>query len=314
MINKFLAGRGLLQRCAGLVIGLLVLAACEPSGRPVRGPQSAPVEKVAMGRFDLASNKRVELTAADFQAALQTLASEQIPGLEMALLKAQPSDTSFDLLLVTLALEDYEPSLIEPAAGTNELRGLDLLLGRAGAGVVGHSVLLGSFFVADFAPLEPLGLLQISGRELGPVQPHGYTRILGVGSDSLGVVHRGAFHRGLFASAVQVGPGIVEAGKLDINQTERRLPTYLRSFVGACGDRALLGVSFSRLHLYDVGLRLQAWLQEQKLVCDEVANLSGDRETLLVLPEAGGSSLLVYGDLQAPKTALLGFQPELSQP
>jgi hypothetical protein len=309
MINKFLASRGLLKRCVGLVISLLVLAACEPADRPTRGPQSAPVERVAMGRFDLASSERAELSAVDFQAALQALAGQQIPGLEMALLKAQPSDTSFDLLLVTLALEDYEPSLIEPAAGTNELRGFDLLLGRAATGTAEYSVLLGSFFVADFAPLEPLGLLQISGRELGPVQPHGYTRILGVSRNGLGVVHRGAFHRGLFASAVQVGPGIVEAGKLDINETERRLPTYLRSFVGACGDRALLGVSFARLHLYDVGQRLQAWLQEQNLVCDEVANLSGDRETLLVLPEAGGSSLLVYGDLQAPKTALLVFQP-----
>lgn len=307
MIKRFLANRSLLRRCAGLVICALVLVACEP-GRPARGPQNAPVERVAMGRFDLATAQHSPLAEADFQAALQTLEQEPPAGMQIALLKAQPSDTSADLLLVTLALEDYQASLVEPAVDTNELSGGDLLLGLAGTWPADRSVVLGSFFVAGFAPLEPLGLLQISGRDLGPLQPHGYTRILGVSRQGLGVVHRGAFHRGLFAAAVQVGPGIIEGGKLDINETERRLPTYLRSFVGACGDRALLGVSFARLHLYDVGQRLQEWLGSQNLACDEVVNLSGDRETLLVLPQSDGNGLLVYGDLEAPKTALLGFQ------
>lgn len=309
MIKHFLANRSLPRRYAGLVICTLLLAACEP-GRPARGPQNAPVEQVAMGRYDLATAQLAPLSQADFQAALQALAQQPPAGMQVALLKAEPDDTSADLLLVTLALDDYQASLVEPTTDTNELSGGELLQDRAGSWTAERSVVLGSFFVAGFAPLEPLGLLQISGRDLGPLQPHGYTRILGVSRQGLGVVHRGAFHRGLFASAVQVGPGIIEAGKLDINETERRLPTYLRSFVGACGDRALLGVSFARLHLYDVGQRLQGWLRAQNLACDEVANLSGDRETLLVLPQTDGNGLLVYGDLEAPKTALLGFQPE----
>ncbi len=307
MIKRFLANPSLLSWYAGLVIGMLLLAACEP-GRPARGPQNAPVEQVAMGRYDLASAQLAPLSQADFQEALQALAQQPPRGMQVALLKAQPEDVSADLLLVTLRVDDYQAGLVEPALGTNEVSGSELLQGRVEGWPADRSVILGSFFVAGFAPLEPLGLLQISGRDVGPLQPHGYTRILGVSRQGLGVVHRGAFHRGLFASAVQVGPGIVEGGKLDINETERRLPTYLRSFVGACGDRALLGVSFARLHLYDVGQRLQGWLTAQNLACDEVANLSGDRETLLVLPHRDGKGLLVYGDLNAPKTALLGFQ------
>lgn len=307
MIKHFFANPSLPRRYVGLAMCLLLLAACEP-GRPARGPQNVPVEQVSMARYDLASAQLAPLSQTDFQGALQALAQQPPTGMQVALLKAQPDDVSADLLLVTLAVDDYQASLIEPVAGTNEVSGGELLQGRAEGWPADRSVVLGSFFVAGFAPLEPLGLLQISGRDLGPLQPHGYTRILGVSRQGLGVVHRGAFHRGLFASAVQVGPGIIEGGKLDINETERRLPTYLRSFVGACGDRALLGVSFARLHLYDLGQRLQVWLRAQNLACDEVANLSGDRETLLVLPQADGNGLLVYGDLSAPKTALLGFQ------
>lgn len=312
MIDNFPAGSRLNKRSVWLVMGsllslLLLLSACDP-GPPARGPQSAPIERVSMARFDLATSEHSPLAIEDFHAALQNLGDSVGLGLDVALLKAQPSDPNFDLLLVTLNVEHYSARLVEPGVASNQLSGLDLIQGRAGSWLPARGLMLGSFFVAGFAPLEPLGLLQVNGREIGTLQPHGYTRILGVGRDGLGVVHRGAFHRGLFESAIQVGPGIVESGELDINETERRLPTYLRSFVGACGDRALLGVSFARLHLYDVGQRLQAWLADQDFTCDEVANLSGDRETLLVVPEPGGNSLLVYGDLDAPKTALLGFQ------
>ncbi len=109
---------------------------------------------------------------------------------------------------------------------------------------------------------------------------------------------------------MQVGPGIIEGGRLDINPTEVSLPQYLRSLFGVCGQRALLGVTFEPMHLYELGKLLETHLATSDptvLACDEVVNLSGDRETLLVLPEASGESLLVYGDPQAPKSALLGF-------
>ena len=168
------------------------------------------------------------------------------------------------------------------------------------------TVVVGSGFVSEFQSLEPLGLLQIDGKIVSPVSPHGYTRILGVRNGRLGVLARGEYHRGLLESALQVGPGIVERGTLDISPRERNLPAYFRAFVASCNGRDLVGVTKRPMHLYDLGNELLRLFEASAFECAEVANLSGDREALLGL-RAGARSFLV-GNPNAARAALIAFR------
>ena len=125
----------------------------------------------------------------------------------------------------------------------------------------GHSVVVGSGFVSVFNPVRPLGLLQLQGDVMSDAAPHGYSRVLGAKDDDLRVIPREDFHPGLFDSAIQVGPGIVQEGKLDILQRERKLPPHIRAFVATCSDRWLAGVAHAPMHLYDLGERLLGLLR-----------------------------------------------------
>lgn len=186
------------------------------------------------------------------------------------------------------------------------------LLGRSIAALDalgdGYALVLGSGFVSVFNPVEPLGLLQLEGRVVSEPAPHGYTRILGVRAGVINVVARADYHPGLFEAAMQVGPGVVQAGRLDILQQERELPAYIRAFAVTCADRFLAGVAQVPMHLYDVGERLLAYFHANGLRCDEVANLSGDREALLAIASADGASVAYFGNPTLPKAALLAFR------
>lgn len=172
----------------------------------------------------------------------------------------------------------------------------------------GFAVVLGSGFVSVFNPVEPLGLLQLEGRVVSDPAPHGYTRILGVAAGGLQVIGRGAFHPGLFEAAIQVGPGVVQAGKLDILQRERALPPHIRAFAVICEDRFLAGVAQRPMHLYDVGERLLAYFAAQALACAEVVNLSGDREALLAIASDDGKSVAYFGNPTLPKASVVAFR------
>ena len=171
----------------------------------------------------------------------------------------------------------------------------------------GHQLVVGSGFVSMYNPVEPLGLLQLNGKVESDLTPRGYTRILGVHADGLSVIGRRDYHPGLFESALQVGPGIVQSGKLDILQRERNLPAHIRAFVATCEDRWLAGVAQEPMHLYDLGEQLIAYFEAEALACDEVVNLSGDREALLAVMSSDGKSIAYFGDPSLTKASIIAF-------
>ena len=172
----------------------------------------------------------------------------------------------------------------------------------------GYTLVLGSGFVSVFDPVAPLGLLQLDGAVRSELTRHGYTRILGAGNGDLGVVDRRDYHPGLFESAIQIGPGIVQAGKLDILQRERNLPPYIRAFIATCQDRWLAGIAQTPMHLYDLGERLLGYFAAESLACDEVANLSGDREALLAVVSEDRRSIAYFGNPTLPKASIVAFK------
>ena len=178
----------------------------------------------------------------------------------------------------------------------------------------GYALVLGSGFTNVFNPVLPLGLLQLDGEIKSEPTPHGYTRILGASAGELRIMARDEFHTGLFEAAIQVGPGIVQNGRLDILQRERKLPAHIRAAVAICDDRSLAMVAHTPMHLYDLGERLLRYFEARDLRCAEVVNLSGDREALLALASADGSSIAYFGDPTLPKASLVAFKAARRQP
>lgn len=176
----------------------------------------------------------------------------------------------------------------------------------------GHALVLGSGFVSVFDPVKPLGLLQLDGETKSELAPRGYTRILGARNGRLAIVGRDDYHPGLFESALQVGPGIIQRGRLDILQRERKLPAYIRAFVASCEDSHLAGIAQVPVHLYDLGAALTGYFEARGLTCDEVANLSGDREALLTLSSADGQSIAYFGNPTLPKASVIAFMARTS--
>ena len=205
------------------------------------------------------------------------------------------------LLVVEIDTSRFTPTLI-----TNDSDNTFGISARQALAVENLVLVVGSSFVSEVRSLSPVGLLQFEGRELSQLQPHGYTRILGIREAALGVVASREFHRGMFDSAIQVGPGIVERGALDISTADlNRLP-YFRTFVGTCGDRVLVGASQIPMHLYHLGEQLLAFVSRSGMQCDEVVNLAGDREAVLAL--GNGERIAYLGHPETGKAALIGFQ------
>lgn len=185
----------------------------------------------------------------------------------------------------------------------------DLRRGMAAADVLDDqsTAVIGSGFVADLHSLTPVGLLQRDGQVLSQMLPHGYTRVLGINDKGPGVVHREQYQRGLFHSALQVGPGIIEQGRLDISERDLQRPKYFRSVVGVCEQRWLLGITLEPMHLYTLGKQLHAYFAQQGWQCDEVVNLAGDREAVLAIKD--GRRILYHGDPNTHKVTLLSLHP-----
>ena len=170
----------------------------------------------------------------------------------------------------------------------------------------GKRVVLGSGFVSEFRPIAPLGLLQIEGTVVSELSNHGYTRIIGLRDGVLDIIGRADYHRGLFTSAMQVGPGVVELGNLDISERELNLPAHFRAFVARCDASTLVGITLKPMHLYHLGGDLLATFEAEDLNCTEVANISGDLEALLAV--GAGEQTLYIGDPDSPKASLIGWE------
>lgn len=205
------------------------------------------------------------------------------------------------LLVVEIDTSRFTPTLI--TGGSNNTRGISARQALAGENMV---LVVGSSFVSELRSLSPVGLLQFEGRQLSELQPHGYTRILGIRETALGVVASRDFHRGMFDSAIQVGPGIVERGALDISTADLARIPYFRTFVATCGDRVLVGASQIPMHLYNLGEQLLAFTSSIGMQCDEVVNLAGDREAVLAL--GSGGQIAYLGHPETGKAALVGFR------
>ena len=200
------------------------------------------------------------------------------------------------ILVAHVLRTDYQPNVL--GLGVSALQAVTKR---------GYRLVVGSGFVSVFNPISPLGLLQLNGKIESELTPHGYTRILGVRAEGLSIVGRRDYHPGLFESAVQVGPGIIQSGKLDILQRERNLPPYIRAFVATCSDRWLAGVAQEPTHLYDLGEQLLRYFDAEALACDEVVNLSGDREALLAIMGSDGQSIAYFGNPSLPKASIIAF-------
>lgn len=204
------------------------------------------------------------------------------------------------LLIAQIDTSRFAPTLI---TGSNNTLGISARQALARENMV---LVVGSSFVSELRSLSPVGLLQFEGRQLSELQPHGYTRILGIRETALGVVASRDFHRGMFDSAIQVGPGIVERGELDISTADLDRLKYFRTFVATCGDRVLVGASQIPMHLYHLGEQLLAFTSRIGMQCDEVVNLAGDREAVLAL--GSGGRIAYLGHPETGKAALLGFR------
>lgn len=218
--------------------------------------------------------------------ALAAVAAAGLPGVRL--------HTTEGALVVTLAAGRFTPTLLTPPA----------LTGRA-ALADGVAIVVGSGFVAELRPLRPLGLLQVDGAIASAMALHGYTRIVGVRDGRFAAIGRGDYHRGLFESALQAGPGVIEGGRLAIRPRERDLPAYFRAFVGVCAEANLAGITTVPMHLRDLGEQLLQWFEAAGLDCSEVVNLAGDREALFGL--GGATATFLAGHADTAKAALIGF-------
>ncbi len=274
---------GRLLRSIACLLGVSMAVGCEQAPTP-NGPATA-LPAGFLPATTLAANWH------------ETLTDETPEGLSSTVVGAGP-----DRLLVF----EIDPDHFEPVLLTSPGNGISALTALQENSA---TLVIGSGFVTEAHSLAPVGLLQHEGTVLNPVQVHGYTRILGINDDGIGVVHRKDYQRGLFHSAIQAGPGIVEAGELDISERDLRRPRYFRSFVAVCRDRWIAGVSLEPAHLRTLGVLFLEHAQARSLACTEVVNLAGDRQAVLVAATSAGR-VFTHGDPHTHKLSLIGFMPK----
>lgn len=270
---------------------LAVLAACGEA--PTTRLASAPATELTAS---LNTGKAVtEMSAAAVTTLLQSPLRPGLSAWELA-------DPDGQLVVVAARFNLLRPKLLGVTA--NEPQGVipaDLVDDDAIA------VLIGSGFVSELMALRPLGLLQIEGEVVSRIQRHGYTRILGVGEQKLGVVDHLQYERGLYPSALQVGPGVIEQGKLDISERDLERPAYFRALVATCGETTLFVASLTPMHLHGIGRSVLKFASEQGLSCDELVNLAGDREALLGVRLADARMLFI-GNPRTSRAALVTLE------
>lgn len=267
------------------LVGLLVPSCEEPAPR-FKAPLTSGVITLPMPatqRFD------DRLSASGLPAALR---ASSRPELVVDLL-----DVTAGAIVVALPRERFAATVLGGGAVALDALAQD-----------GYALVLGSGFTSVYNPVAPLGLLQLDGAVASEPARHGYTRVVGAQDGELAIVHHGDWHPGLFDAAMQVGPGIVEGGQLDIRPTERERPPYVRAFVATCRSHYLAGIAPQPMHLYDLGQLLLAYFEQSGRECDEVANLSGDREALLAVASEDGRTVAYFGNPTLPKAAIVAFR------
>jgi hypothetical protein len=274
-----------------LCVCLVLLQACGSEANP--RPSMAPATLLAAHLFTNGTQQSVT------QAEIVALLSEPLrPGLEGRIVQVADGP----LLVVLARLDLLEPHLIGVTAENPEgVIPADMLRDDALA------LLIGSGFVSELLALTPLGLLQIDGEVVSRIQRHGYTRVLGLGERHMGVIGHLQYERGLYHSALQVGPGVIEAGQLDISPRDMERQPYFRALVGTCGERTLFAASLSPMHLHAIGLALQQHAASIGLQCDEVVNLAGDREAIMALRFADGRVLFI-GNPRTSRAAVITLE------
>jgi hypothetical protein len=278
----------------GFVLTICVLSACgQEAAAPaaVGAAHDLPAGELRRGGLFSEENRFTP-------ALLTTLREFAEPGLVVH--EVEFADETA-LVVLELATNRFTPTLL--VADTSNGRGISA---RDALAQPGMAVVIGSGFVSELRSLSPVGLLQKEGRQISELQRHGYTRILGIREGTLGVVASREFHRGMFDSAIQVGPGIVEHGQLDISTADLNRQKYFRTFVATCVDRTLVGASSIPMHLYHVGEQFLAFATKIGAQCDEMVNLAGDREAILAMGAADRIGYL--GHPETGKAALLGFR------
>lgn len=268
--------RTLLLACTALI-----LCGCE---QPPANRANTPATSVPFGSLPESAN--------DLRSRLAA------PGVDGLTTHFVGSDDD-ELLLLEIDPAKFHPILIGlPRAGTSAEEALrDHRL----------AVVLGSGFVKELNGLDPVGLLQVAGEMLNPIQGRGYTRILGINDEGIDVVHRDDYQRDLFHSALQVGPGIIEQGRLDISEADLQRPKYFRSFLAVCANRWVAGVSLAPTHLRTLGQTLEDFFEASRWRCSDVVNLAGDRQAILALA-TGDQKVIYHGDPRTYKVSLLGFR------
>jgi len=277
--------------CA-LLIGLAISGCSEQSVQT----QQAPATTVPHGLLDLDTRTSKTMPRASAVAALAELT--QLRGLKYHSLTHEGSDVA---ALIEIDLSRFAPQVMATAKG---LKPADAIA------QTDLSVVVGSSFVSQVRQMQPIGVLQINGNLLQDVEPHGYTRILGIrqinSADRFEVAHRSAWPLEGLHSALQAGPGIIEKGLLDISDRDLSRQKYFRSFVADCGERAVVGATLVPMHLYTLGGELVNFFAAHQLSCSEVVNLAGDREAVLLVRHEQQAAYL--GDPQPPKAGLIGFR------
>ncbi|MDG2278171.1 MAG: hypothetical protein P8L31_09440 [Pseudomonadales bacterium] len=234
-------------------------------------------------------------TRSFFDAIAMSSHSKEMSGLAFEILQSPGNEPI--AALVVIDLERFTPALLTaPSQGHS----VQEIMTRSQA-----SLVIGSGFVTDAQSLKPVGLLRVNNLDLTPLEPYGYTRILGFSEAGFGVRHRKNYVADAFTSAIQAGPGIIEHGELDISERDLQRPTYYRSFVALCSDSTRVGVSTRPTHLRTLGQVLLKHFADNDLSCPEVVNLAGDRQAVLAVHD--GRGFIYHGDITTPKATLLSF-------
>ncbi len=289
-----------------------VLAGCD--AQPTKTSVEPPATSVPRGIAKLNSKAPVEAELAldKLLTGFETFAVGA--GVQHHIIHAPNHDTTNHgiesaqpaIVLLAIDLNLFEPVLI--SLSDKRPKGISALEALANPQM---TAVIGSSFVSQERNMSPVGLLLVSGQQKSQLEVHGYTRILGLRDThdsvtALGVVHRSKYVPGQFVSALQAGPGIIEQGKLDILERELQRTKYFRSFVGSCGNLALIGTTLVPTNLYTLGKDLLRLAQQQNFACAEVVNLAGNREAVLAL--RNGTKVAYHGNPTHKKAALLGFK------